>query len=260
MQRDYKFSSVIILQFISGIIVFLIAKLFGISPNDLENMGTSFSGIISNILTTIVVIIFQFMIARGLVYNRMGTVGEYMDGINHLNLKVIGVCFLIALLPSLAWIFMGFGLVTTIAASFMINNSFNAVSTAIGLVLLILIGQIVYSAFTNYRFLLAADRPELSFADLFKGTFKVGKDLFGKTLKTYAKWFILPVLVFIALLILLGTYGNGTFAFILMFILILAFAIYAVLAPTFFLGELSNHYLDYKNNYSKTYENIVYEV
>lgn len=50
MQRDYKFSSVIILQFISAIIVFLIAKLFGTSPNDLESMGTSFSGIISNIL------------------------------------------------------------------------------------------------------------------------------------------------------------------------------------------------------------------
>lgn len=259
MQRDYKFSSVIILQFISVIIVFLIAKLFGTSPNDLESMGTSFSGIISNILTTIVVITFQFMIARGLVYNRMGTVGEYMDGINYLNLKVIGVCFLISLLPNLAWIFLGFSLVTTIAAGFMINNSFDAVSAAVGLVLLILIGQIVYSAFTNYRFLLAADRPELSFADLFKGTFKVGKDLFGKTLKTYAKWLILPVLVFIALIVPLGTYANGIFSFFLMYILILAFAIYAVLATTFVLGELSNHYLDYKNDYNKAYEKTIYE-
>lgn len=199
------------------------------------------------------------MIARGLVYNRMGSVGEYMDGINHLDLKIIGVLFVINIIPNLLVLLFVYGVAATITADFVAYSNFDAVLPIAGLGLLMLIGGIIYQAFTHYRYLLAADREDLSFADLFKEIFRTGKDLFGKTIKVYLKRLILPIIVFVVLEVLLVTYGNGFLSVFLLIILPIIFVVYIFIAIIQVLAELSDYYLDYKDNHPEIQEKIVYE-
>lgn len=259
MKRDFKFSSVLILQLIMIVIVFIITRLLATNPTEIEGMASSLKGIFSSLLRFIVITIFQFMIARGLVYNRMGSVGEYMDGINRLDLKIIGVLFVIDIIPNLLVLLFVYGVAATITADFVAYSNFDAVLPIAGLGLLMLIGWIIYQAFTHYRYLLAADREDLSFADLFKEIFRTGKDLFGKTIKVYLKRLILPIIVFVVLEVLLVTYGNGFLSVFLLIILPIIFVVYIFIAIIQVLAELSDYYLDYKDNHPKTQEKVVYE-
>ena len=259
MKRDFKFSSVLILQLIMIVLIFIISKLLATSPTEIEDMTSSFKGMFSSFLTFMVMAVFQFMIAHGLIYNRMGTAGEYMDGISNLNIKILGVLFLIEIIPAILLFLLVYGIASVIPADFVVNSNFNAILPISGLVLLILIGWTIYGAFVHYRFLLAADRKDLSFASLFKGTFKLGKDLFGKTIKTYLKRLILPIILFIALEVLLVTYTNGILGILFLIILPIIFVVYIVIAIILVLAELSDYYLDYKNNHKETHERIAYE-
>ena len=259
MKREFKFSSVLILQLIMIVIVFIITRLLATNPTEIEGMASSLKGIFSSLLRFIVITIFQFMIARGLVYNRMGTAGEYMDEISHLDIKMVGVLFLIDIIPGILFFLSVFTIAATIPSDVVLNSNFDAVLPIAGLGLLILIGWTIYGAFVHYRFLLAADREDLSFAGLFKGIFKIGKDLFGKTIKTYLKRLILPIIVFIALEVLLVTYGNGFLSILLLIILPMIFIVYICIASVLVLAELSDYYLDYKDNHPETQEKVVYE-
>jgi len=98
VRRDYKFSSVIIIQIIVTLILVLIVSLTGAYANSDFNTGSS---ILNTILTTAVQTIFGFIIARGLVFNRMGSLGEYFDNFNYLTLKLFGLCFIISILISI---------------------------------------------------------------------------------------------------------------------------------------------------------------
>ena len=73
MKRDYKFSSVFIINLIMIVIIAIISVILSQASADLEAMTISLSGIVSNILRTAVYVIFNFIIARGLISNRMGT-------------------------------------------------------------------------------------------------------------------------------------------------------------------------------------------
>lgn len=259
MKRDFKFSSVLILQLIMTSLIFIIAKLLATNPIEIEDMTSSFKNMLSSLLTFIVMTVFQFMIARGLIYNRMGTAGEYMDEISHIDIKMVGVLFLIDIIPAILLVLSVFAIAAIIPSDVVMNSSFDAVLPIAGLGLLILIGWIIYGAFVHYRYLLAADRKDLSFAGLFKGIFKTGKDLFGKTIKVYLKRLILPIIVFVVLEVLLITYGNGFLSILFLIILPMIFIVYFYIAITLVLAELSDYYLDYKNNHLETHERIAYE-
>ena len=259
MKRDFKFSSVLILQLIMIVLTFIISKLLATSPTEIEDMTSSFKGMLSSFLTFMIMAVFQFMIAHGLIYNRMGTAGEYMDGISNLNIKILGVLFLIEIIPAILLFLLVYGIASTIPADFVVNSSFDTILPIAGLGFLILIGWTIYGAFVHYRFLLAADRKNLSFASLFKGTFKLGKDLFGKTIKSYLKRLILPIILFIALEVLLVTYASGTLGILFLIILPIIFVVYICIAIILVLAELSDYYLDYKNNHLETHERIAYE-
>lgn len=259
MKRDFKFSSVLILQLIMTTLIFIISKLLATNPIEIEDMTSSFKNMLLSFLSFMVMTVFQFMIARGLVYNRMGTAGEYMDGINHLNIKIVGVLFLIDIIPGILFFLSVFTIAAAIPSDVVLNSNFDAVLPIAGLGLLILIGGIIYQVFIHYRYLLAADRKDLSFAGLFKEIFRTGKDLFGKTIKVYLKRLILPIIVFIALEVLLVTYGNGIISVLLLIILPMIFVVYIFIAIIQVLAELSDYYLDYKNNHLETHERIAYE-
>lgn len=93
MQRDYKFSSVFIIQVISAVLIFLITLFLAGDTSDRGALVQTGGNILLNIIITSLIIIFQFIIARGLIFNRMGSLGEYFDNINHLNFKAFLLCF-----------------------------------------------------------------------------------------------------------------------------------------------------------------------
>ncbi|PKZ17223.1 hypothetical protein [Anaerococcus octavius] len=67
MKRNYKFSSVFLIQLIMVLIIFIIGRLFGNLSTDVEDLASSLYSYISILLINIVLIIFQFMLARGLI-------------------------------------------------------------------------------------------------------------------------------------------------------------------------------------------------
>lgn len=247
MKRDFKFSSVLILQLILAVIVLIINQLLAGSPAGLDDISNSNAGLLSRILTFLTVSIFQFMIAYGLVHKRMGSVGEYMDGINHLNIKIIVVLFLIDIIPGILLFLTAFGVSAASSSNFVANGNFEAVLTIVGLGFLMLIAWTIYGVFVHYRYLLAADRKDLSFAGLFKETFSLGKALFAKTIKVYFKRLVLPIMVFIALFAIIANFLNSSLGLVFILILPIVLAIYIIIANTLLLGELSALYLDYKN-------------
>ncbi|MBP2069895.1 MULTISPECIES: hypothetical protein [Anaerococcus] len=258
MRRDYKFSSVIIIQIIVTLILVLIVSLTGAYANSDFNTGSS---ILNTILTTAVQTIFGFIIARGLVFNRMGSLGEYFDNFNYLTLKLFGLCFIISILPYLLIVGFGIGLISSLTSAMISGNNFAGFGSMMGLLILLTILSIVYTFFTAYNHFVAADNPDLSFGELFKKVFKIGSDLFSKTFKTYLKWLILPSILYIFIIVVASskptTVGNS-----LSLVLSILFVIYIIfIALVFALVELSDHYLDYK--YKEQIDNdekISYEV
>ncbi len=259
MKRNYKFSSVFLIQLIMVLIIFIIGRLFGNLSTDVEDLTSFLYSYISSLLIIIVLIIFQFMLARGLIYNRMGSIGEYMDNINYLKFKTFGVCFVIMLIPYVALAILGASVASALTADMMVNGEIPSLSSLFGLAILVLIGQVIYGAFTCYRYFLAADHPQASFGELFKNTFKLGKNLFGKTIKTYLKWYILPVIIFALLAGLITNTNKGMTSIGILSILSIVFVIYAIISSTIVLGELSNHYLDYNSNVKYEDNSVVYE-
>jgi len=259
MKRNYKFSSVFLIQLIMVLIIFIIGRLFGNLSTDVEDLASSLYSYISSLLINIVLIIFQFMLDRGLIYNRMGSIGEYMDNINYLKFKTFGVCFVIMLIPYVALATLGASVASALTADMMVNGEISSLSSLFGLAILVLIGQVIYGAFTCYRYFLAADHPQASFGELFKNTFKLGKNLFGKTIKTYLKWYILPVIIFALLAGLITNTNKGMTSIGILSILSIVFVIYAIISSTIVLGELSNHYLDYNSNVKYEDNSVVYE-
>lgn len=258
MKRDYKFSSVFIINLIMIVIIAIISEILSQVSADLETMTTSLSGIVSNILRTAVYVIFNFIIARGLISNRMGTVGEYFDNINHFNFKSFFLAFLISIIPTLAIIFAT-GIVASIVLSLATGNDPSGLGAGIGVFLLLILALIIYGVFVSYQFFVIADNPNLTFGEMFKKIFKVGKDLFGKTIITFLKWIIVPVFLFIVILSAIFNGLDGTIALGLMFIILLAALIYVLIALTLVVGELSDHYLDYKSKTIDNNEKEVYE-
>jgi hypothetical protein len=242
-----------------ALIIFIIGRLFGNLSTDVEDLTSSLYSYISSLLISIVLIIFQFMLARGLIYNRMGSIGEYMDNINYLKFKTFGVCFVIMLIPYVALATLGASVASALTADMMVNGEISSLSSLFGLAILVLIGQVIYGAFTYYRYFLAADHPQASFGELFKNTFKLGKNLFGKTIKTYLKWYILPVIIFALLAGLITNTNKGMTRIGILSILSIVFVIYAIISSTIVLGELSNHYLDYNSNVKYEDNSVVYE-
>lgn len=59
MKRDFKFSSVLILQLIMIVIVFIITRLLATNPTEIEGMASSLKDIFSSLLRFIVITIFN---------------------------------------------------------------------------------------------------------------------------------------------------------------------------------------------------------
>ena len=257
-KRDFKLSSVLIIQVIMSLIIYLLGTLFDISPTSGSENEPS---MIYSILAMAVSIFTNIILAHGLLFNRMGTVSEYLEGIHVINLKKIGLSALVNAIPTFAMIFIGSLLSVSLTASLLAGGINGLGSIMISLILLLIV-YIIYFIFTAYQYFVVVDNPNMSFGTLFKQIFLVGKDLALATVKVFLKWILVPVIVYLVLLIamLKSASGPNMGATIFASILSLAFIIYIIIAFALFLNQLSLNYLDYKaKNNERSYQELVLE-
>lgn len=250
MKRDYKLSSIIIINLIAAMISAIISKILGA-----DNSENTITYIIASLLSLVITTIAGFAIARGLLKNRMGSLGEYLDNVNFLNSKVFALEFLISLISTAGLVSFFLTPIQNLTVNALEKGEYLPKNFIIPIALLVIFGM-VYDIFTSYKFFVAADKDQLSFGALFKEVFVVGKDLFKKTLPTYIKLMVLPSIIYIVILIAtirsqINQYvlnpamdaSMGAIAFIL--VLALVFLIYIFVASAILQAKLSNFYLDY---------------
>ncbi len=257
-KEDFKLSSVLIIHIIMILVVFLLGKLFNGPSID---GGDSEPSMIYSILAMIVSIVTNIILAHGLLFNRMGSVSEYLDGYHVIKPTNFGLSLLINVIPTIAVIVTGTFFAASLTMGTLAGNYTGLGSMLIFLIVLLIV-SVIYYIFTAYQYFVIADNPNMAFGDLFKKVFVVGKDLSGQTLKVFLKWILAPIIIYIVLIVaLLGaSIGDNIGASIFAGILSLVFIVYIVVAYVFFLNQLSLNYLDYKEkNTDETYQKQVFE-
>lgn len=260
MKRDFKLSSIVVINLLAGLIIMLVNFLLK-GGQELTNLATTgeigqtggFVAFIADIVQALVKAAAGLVIARGLLRNRMGSVGDYLNHSNIIRVNGLLFCFILDLvivaIPSII------GSLTSpkinqdalMAGQVNVFDSFWPAGLG-GIVLLYL------SLATAYKYYVVADQPEgVGVFEYLRRTFKNGHQLMGKSLLTYLKYVILPSLGFIVLIFLSGIFildkqgPDGMGLFILVFGLLgLAMIAWTIFAMAFVEADLSRHYL--RNN------------
>lgn len=244
MKREYRFSSILWIMLIVGVTNYLLSRLA--LALDEENF---ILGFIVDLITGLISFIFTFAISGGLLRNRMGSVGDYLNQVNYINMKVVTVGFLIAVARAIISLLGSasgaYGVFKTMASP---NNS---TVFAIGSILLPILGALVIAVialFFTYSDFYLADHydTEDGVITIIGNIFKQGKRLFKKTLILSLKFFGIPLIL---LLVSIGMLffvkdemvGLGLFAFIMV-----VFAIVGIIISIVYLARLSDIYLDDK--------------
>ena len=152
MKREYRFSSILWIMLIVGVTNYLLSRLA--LALDEQNF---ILGFIVDLITGLISFIFTFAISGGLLRNRMGSVGDYLNQVNYINMKVVTVGFLIAVARAIISLLGSasgaYGVFKTMASP---NNS---TVFAIGSILLPILGVLVIAVialfFTYSDFYLA---------------------------------------------------------------------------------------------------------
>lgn len=230
--REYRYSSIFFMIIAIGVVAGLTEVLIG-EDSYLSSVITGITGMLGN-----------YIVCAGLLNNRMGNVSDYLSNIKLINIKVIGVNLITSLLFVVISMILGVGALFT---SPLLNEKN---TTVFAIVFLILLYGIFYilTAYTN--FVLSDKRfRNLGFFASIGQVLKAGFKLSGKTLLLSLKYYALPIILIV--LILMGTRGEKFVG--LTIIAIPIFVIYVIvlvfLLPGF-VARLSNIYLDYvEENY-----------
>lgn len=230
MKREYSYGSIILVEIIIAIVSFGIYMAFGEKANE----STIFS-IISSIITWLG----SFVIASGLINNRKGRLGDYLNQIGRLDKKAIIVNLsLIAITVLLTVAFgggAGFAAVKDNPAGILSAGLLGTILTAI------------FAIFTAYANHIVSDprNKDQSIMDAFKSVFSIGGKLFGKTIFLYFVYMILPIILVLAIIfgisMSMDSVGGGiTFSVIIIFLLV----VYCVFISPVVYARLADNYLD----------------
>ena len=241
MKREYKFSSIFLVRLISVLALGPIAAIFGAIFADKPVLA-----LLMNIIMSIFGFAFSFAIAGGLLRNRMGKVGDYLNQINYINFRVITVAFIISLVTSILNYLIQYTGGTLIGQA-LVNPSNHAVFT-IGAFLLpfvVIVIIAILGFLTIYSNLYLADNYDLdeSVFTSIKNILLIGKRLILKSLKIYGLYIILPSAIFIGFIFLsMGIMEAVIFSAIGLLIYVM-WIIYAIVKTDI---GLADAYLDYK--------------
>ena len=248
MKREYKLSSIVIIQFIGIVVALITSTLFEYISQD-----STVLSIIAGLITSLISLLFQFAIASGLIRNRMGSVGEYLNQVNLITGRIILINIILSLIVSIFTIAIG---LLGGGAVFVQNIIANGIGKSIGMILivfLVAVVSLVFSILITYSNFYLADKlvgneRKESLKESISNIFKIGKDLFGKTIMVYLIYFIIPIIIVLVLIVLMMTWGGNDagMGFILIIsVLSLLAVVYGTFASAIVLARLSDNYLDY---------------
>ena len=248
MKREYKLSSIVIIQFIGIVVAIITSTLFEYISQD-----STVLTIIAGLITSLISLLFQFAIASGLIRNRMGSVGEYLNQVNLITGRIILINIIISLIVSLFTIAIG---LLGGGAVFFQNIVANGVGKSIGMILIVLLialVSLVFSILVTYANFYLADKlvgneRKESLKESIGNIFKIGKDLAAKTIMVYLKYIIIPLIIAIVIVVLMMTWGGNDagMGFILILSLLSLIAVVCgTIATAIVLARLSDNYLDY---------------
>lgn len=244
MKREYKLSSLILVMILASVLTMITSWLFfAIAGNSL------IMTFVGQILLMILSLIFQFALSSGLLRNRMGSVGEYLNQVNYINGKIIliniivqiVITFIVTLVTSFGGAFLFIAMVEAQPTT----GTFVAILVALLIVAFIVIYNLLisYSNFYMADFLVDSYR-NIGIFEAIKNIFRIGKDLMGKTFMVYLKAAIIPIVLLI-IMILLGRSNFGMGAAFLFTLIIIAMLIYSLVIGGIVLARMSDLYIDY---------------
>lgn len=241
MKREYKFSSIFLVRLISVVALGPIAAIFGTILADKPVLA-----LLMNIIMSIFGFAFSFAVAGGLLRNRMGKVGDYLNQINYINFRVITVAFIISLVTSILNFLVQYTGGTLVGQA-LINPSNNAVFTIGAFLLpLLIVGIIIFltliTAFSNFYLADNYDLDESVFTSI-KNILVIGKRLILKSLKIYGLYLFLPAVLFLGFTILSLGIMQEVILYAIGILIFVVWIIYALIKTDV---RLSDAYLDYK--------------
>lgn len=180
MKREYRFSSILWIMIIVGLTNYLLYRLITALGDD--NFILEFVG---DLITGIIAFVFTFSISSGLIRNRMGSIGDYLNQVNYLNAKVLTVGFIISVAQAIVqYAFAESGAIGVFSAVASPSNSSVFAIGAIVLPIVLLIIFLVIAMFFAYSNFYLADHydTEDGVMEIIGKIFSLGKRLFKKTL------------------------------------------------------------------------------
>ena len=236
--RKFNYSSVILLMILSGIIAGVFENIF---DGNLTVIGTIFAWIIN------------YIICRGLLYNREGSFSEYFRGIKTMTGKVFLMNILVSLISAAALIFSALTSLTgaDLAASGMRGIVFISI-----LYLLVTVFLSLIFAYSN--FVMADMRyRDLPFFKCLKLIIKLGFKLFSETFIMGVKVFKVTIISsLVALVMIIPAKSMPEFLTISVIAIMVASLAAIIVAPNY-IARLSDIYLDKINGiYDEMEEDI----
>ncbi len=223
--RKFNYGSVILLMILSGIIAGVFENIY---DGNLAVIGTIFAWIIN------------YIICRGLLYNREGSFSEYFRGIKTITGKVFLMNILIGLINSVALLFSA---LTSGTGAVLTDAGMRGILLASLLFILVIVFLSLIFAYSN--FVMADERyRELPFFTCLKLITKAGFKLFSETFIMGLKNFKVTIISSLVALIMIIPAKSMPEILTVSFIALIVAAIAAVIVGPNYIARLSDIYLD----------------
>ncbi|MDY3006522.1 hypothetical protein HV819_10265 [Anaerococcus sp. AGMB00486] len=237
MKREYSYGSVFIVNMIfailSGLASYVIMTLLNL------NESNFLVGFIRGIIT----LFSSFLITAGLINNRTGGVGDYLNQVSRINGKVIIINLLVLLISTAITYLLGTGAILSVIS----KNPLSLLSaTSVGY-----LATIVFDLLTTYTNHILVDprNKNQPISESIKDIFSTSIKLLGKTITVYLLYILIPVAILAGLLTILflatddpmTTLGIGVIVGGLFFI-------YFLIIGPIIRARIADNYLDYKGD------------
>lgn len=223
--RKFNYGSVILLMILSGIIAGVFENIY---DGNLAVIGTIFAWIIN------------YIICRGLLYNREGSFSEYFRGIKTITGKVFLMNILIGLINSVALLFSA---LTSGTGAVLTDAGMRGILLASLLFILVTVFLSLIFAYSN--FVMADERyRDLPFFTCLKLIGKAGFKLFSETFVMGLKVFKVTIISLLLALAMIIPAKSMPEILTVSFIALIVAAIAAVIMAPNYIARLSDIYLD----------------
>ena len=223
--RKFNYASVILLMILGGIIARVFERIY---DGNLAVIGTIFAWIAN------------YMICRGLLYNREGSFSEYFMGVKTITGKVFLMNILVGAISALGLIF---STITSGTAAVLTDSGMRSI---IFISILYMLVTALFSIIFAYLNFVMADMRyrDLPFFKCLKLILKAGFKLFSETFIMGVKVFKVTIISLIVALVMIIPAKSMPEFLTISFIAIMVASLAAVIVAPNYIARLSDIYLD----------------